>query len=109
MARKTILNKTIKKKISAFTSLLKRSGIPAEKIILFGSHAKGKGNAWSDIDLCVVSRHFAQNPNSVFKKIWQLAGQIDSSLEPIPFTPKELSNPYSTLASEIRSYGIRIA
>ncbi len=47
--------------------------------------------------------------NSIFKKIWHLACSVDSTIEPIPLSRDELSNQYSSLASEIRTYGIRIA
>lgn len=108
MDREKIVDKETKKKILLFARLLQTSGIDVDKIILYGSHATGKATKESDIDLCVVSSVFKKNPDDYFRKIWQLAAKIDPSLEPIPFTEKELSNPYSTLSAEINHSGIRI-
>lgn len=44
-------------KIRRFTDLLK-SKIELEKIILFGSRARGRQKRWSDIDLAVISKRF---------------------------------------------------
>lgn len=108
MAQKFVINKTIKTKIWDFYKLLKKNSIVVDKIILFGSHACGKAKAGSDIDLCLVSPMFSVNTESYFKKVWHLAVKIDSSLEPIPFTPEELADKYSTLSREIEGKGIRI-
>lgn len=108
MLQKIKINKEVKNKVLDFAKLLDKSGIKADKIILYGSHVKGKASDYSDIDLCVVSSLFERNSDYYFKKIWHLATQIDSSLEPIPFTQQELVDKYSTLSSEIRKYGVRI-
>lgn len=108
MVKTTTIDKKINEKILAFHGLLKKSGIDVEKIILYGSHARGRAENYSDIDLCVVSSVFGKNSERYFQKIWQLAGTLDSSLEPIPFTEVELANKYSTLANEINKYGIRV-
>jgi hypothetical protein len=44
-------------KIEDFVRRLKRA-IRIERVILFGSHAKGLAREWSDIDLAVVSPDF---------------------------------------------------
>lgn len=108
MDRKKTIDQKTKKKILDFAKLLQKSDIAVEKIILYGSCAKGKAKRGSDIDLCVVSPLFKDNPDDYFKKIWHLAAEVDPSLEPLPFTEKELSNPYSTLSAEINQFGIRI-
>jgi predicted nucleotidyltransferase len=43
--------------IERFTDLLKNE-IELEKVILFGSRARGKQKRWSDIDLAVISDFF---------------------------------------------------
>lgn len=108
MAKRKTIDKTVKNKVLDFAGLLRRSDIGVEKIIVYGSCAKGTATKDSDIDLCVISPDFARNPDYFFKKIWQLADKIDLSLEPIPFTKEELANKYSTLAAEIKKYGVRI-
>lgn len=108
MAKRKFVDKAVKSKILDFNKLLRKSAIPVDQIILYGSHAKGKAAPKSDIDLCVVSPIFKKNTDSYFKKIWHLAAKIDPSLEPIPFTAEELANKYSTLSWEINTHGIRI-
>jgi predicted nucleotidyltransferase len=41
--------------------------VRAEKVILFGSYAKGNASADSDVDLLVI----APSPRSVFSKEWR--------------------------------------
>ncbi len=72
-----------------------------EKIILFGSHARGDGTADSDVDLLVV-----MNVNDSKRR---QAVEIDLSLEGIPLpadiivtTPKELRTYRDTIGSIIR-------
>ncbi|MBI5465019.1 nucleotidyltransferase domain-containing protein [Candidatus Gottesmanbacteria bacterium] len=108
MATRKTVNSKIKEKVLEFSRLLKRENIQTDQIILYGSWAKGTARDYSDIDLCVISPLFANRPDDYFKKIWHLASKIDSSLEPIPFTPEELNNRYSSLAQEIKKYGIRV-
>jgi len=44
-------------RIKRFQALLE-SNMDLEKIILFGSHSKGRQERWSDIDLAVISKRF---------------------------------------------------
>lgn len=44
-------------KIDDFVRRL-RSAIKIEAVILYGSHAKGKPNEWSDVDIAVISPDF---------------------------------------------------
>jgi predicted nucleotidyltransferase len=44
-------------KIDDFVHRL-RSAVRVELVILYGSHARGKANEWSDIDIAVVSPEF---------------------------------------------------
>jgi len=49
--------RTIKKFIRA----LKHEGISVDKVILYGSYAKGKARTDSDIDVAVVSKDFGKD------------------------------------------------
>lgn len=108
MVKKHIINKKVRKKIIAFSNILHTRGIDVEKIILYGSYAKGTAHRHSDIDLCVVAPEFRKNREEYFKKIWHIAKKIDSTLEPIPFAPEDLGDKYSTLVCEINQHGIPI-
>ena len=39
-------------------------GLPLEKILLYGSYAKGTPHKYSDIDLAVFSSRFVENPHT---------------------------------------------
>ena len=45
--------------VTDFIKRLERRGIRLEQVYLFGSHLKGGVDEWSDIDLIVVSKDFA--------------------------------------------------
>ena len=46
------------KKVQQFTQEILSSGVPLERVILFGSYAKNKANNDSDIDVALVSTIF---------------------------------------------------
>jgi len=77
-----------------------------QKIILFGSYAKGNPHKGSDIDIAVV---FSDYNNRLDRQVelMKLTRKIDSRIEPHPFREKEfeMSNP---LVSEIMTYGKEI-
>ena len=98
----------VKNKVKDFCLLLKRKGIPVEKVLLFGSHAKGTQQPWSDIDFCVISPQFGKNPSGEFRKLMRWAASVDSDLSPIPFHPSDLEDKYSTLVWEIKKTGQEI-
>ncbi len=62
-----------------------------EKIILFGSLAKGKGNVNSDIDLLIVKNSDKKRPFRV-KEVFEAVRGLDRNypLDPIVYTPSEL-------------------
>jgi len=105
MAQKSILNGPVKTLIKKYQKVLKENDIPVDKLILFGSRAKGKAKPWSDIDLCVVSKKFGKNSfdESVF--LGKLTLDIEPLIEAHPYHPKDLENPYDPLAYEIKKHG----
>ena len=44
--------------IRRYIAALEARGIPVERVILFGSHASGHPDEWSDIDVAVISPKF---------------------------------------------------
>jgi predicted nucleotidyltransferase len=44
--------------IRRYIAALEARGIPVERVILFGSHASGHPDEWSDIDIAVISPKF---------------------------------------------------
>lgn len=96
----------IRSVIDEYIKLLKLNNIPVRSLYLFGSYAKGNSTEWSDIDIALVSDLFEGIRTNDKDKIRKLTLSISSSLEVLPFNPKDFSidNP---LAKEIMESGIR--
>ena len=105
MAQKSILADTPEKLLKKYRLALKKAGIPVEKMILFGSYAKGTAKPWSDVDVCVVSSTFGKDPYEERLKLMKLTGGVEAMIEPHPFSPHDLTDPWNSLALEIRTHG----
>jgi uncharacterized protein len=88
---------------------IRNSGVPVLEAYLFGSYAKGNPHKDSDIDICIVSDSFGNDYIQESVNLRKLAFGIDIRIEPVAFTPSDLEDKYSTLASEIKKYGIRVS
>jgi len=95
-----------KNKAKKFVKSLPKIGIKVQRAYLFGSHAKGKPKKDSDIDVCIVSDSFSKDYLTEMVKLRKDSLKVDSRIEPVPFLPEDLNDKYSTLASEIRKYGV---
>ena len=105
MVKQIHLDKNEINLILKYKKVLKEKGIRISKIILFGSYAKGTATADSDIDLAVISSQFGKNNLKEMILLRKLAINIDSHIEPLPFSPKDLKDRYSTLTNEINKFG----
>src|SRR3989338_3676947 len=105
MARQRIPKK-VRAGIQRYIDILKKEHIPLERVILFGSYAKGRQHRWSDVDLCIVSPYFKNSFNAL-QLLWSMR-PLDSTvrIEPVGFHPKDFSDRYDSLIHEIRSTGI---
>jgi predicted nucleotidyltransferase len=74
---------------------------------LFGSHARGTSNDWSDIDLAVVSPDFSEDLYEERLVLMRLAADIDDRIEPKPFRP-EMFNSTEPLVDEIQKHGLKL-
>jgi predicted nucleotidyltransferase len=108
MAKKKRLKQSEIIKIHKFVQLLKQQGISVSKVVLFGSYAKGKANPDSDIDVAIVSTQFGQDVAEEMMLLRKTALKVDSHIEPVPLSPDDLSDNYSTFAQEIRRHGINV-
>ena len=84
-----VKNKDLKR-LTLFKSRLSKH-MPIDKIILFGSFAKGRAHKFSDIDLIIVSpkfegKDFRYRPIG-FYKYWNL----DKPFDFLCYTPEEFS------------------
>lgn len=108
MDTKTILSDTPANLLQKYRAVLLREGIPVKQMILFGSYAKGTAKPWSDLDICVVSPAFGKNSYDERVKLAKLTLGVDTMIEPHPYHPRDLANPYDPLAAEIRRNGKQI-
>ncbi len=73
---------------------LRKRGIRVEKVLLFGSYAKGTWIKTSDIDLIIVSKDFKDIP---FKDRLDIINEIvfkegiEPYIEALPYTPEEFA------------------
>ena len=82
----------VKKSVDAFIEFLRKE-IPVEQVILFGSCAKGTATSESDIDLIVVSPSFSRRKHiENMQYLFRRAAKVDSRIEPVPASPKEIIN-----------------
>ena len=89
-----------------FVKKVQAAGIPVQTAYLFGSFAKNTAHQWSDIDICIVSKKFGKNYFDETVKLRHLTENIDNRIEPIAYRPEDLNDRYSTLAHEIKTFGI---
>jgi len=109
MAKQITLEQKDINLINKYITLLKKNGIKVSQVILFGSHTKGNAKPDSDIDIAVVSSQFGRDNLKEMMLLRKLALEIDSHIEPLPFSPQDLEDRYSTLSQEIKKYGVLLA
>lgn len=106
MAKRKI-SKKVEKEIKDYVEVLKKDNLPINKVILFGSYAKGTQHEWSDIDLCVISPKF-KNAWKALGYLWQKRiKDTGLTIEPMGFSPKDFEDEDS-LIHEIKKTGIEI-
>ena len=106
MAEKKIqLDSETINQVRAYRRALKSAQIPIEKMIVFGSRAKGTAKSYSDIDVAVVSAKFGKNYFREGVRLMHLRKNL-LLIEPHPFNPNDLNDRYFSLANEVRKYGI---
>lgn len=95
--------------IKKFIKEVKKQGISVDRVILYGSYAKGKLRADSDIDVAVVSRSFGKDRVEEGMILFRIAGKIDSRLEPVPISINAYENDtWIPLIYEIRERGMKL-
>ena len=97
--------------VRQYLCALTQVGIHARRAVLFGSHAKGTADEWSDIDLVVIAPELEPPTNrQLVNKLWELRATTDSRVEPIPCGEREWETDQSRPILEIaRREGILVA
>jgi predicted nucleotidyltransferase len=94
------------KVIKEFVKALKREGISIDRVILYGSYAKGSVRPDSDIDVAVISKDFGKDRVEEGMTLFRIAGKIDPRLEPVPFSTRMYEDDtWIPLIHEIREKG----
>ena len=99
-------NNDLEKIIQLFLDEIQRT-YRLDSAYLFGSHAKGTSNQWSDIDLAIISPDFSEDLYEERLVLLRLAAQIDDRIEPKPFRP-EMFTPIEPLVDEIQKHGLKL-
>ena len=98
----------VKKIVKKYAETLKKADYVFSAIYLFGSHAKGKAQKWSDIDVAVVSKKLRRNFDKNRFLLWNLRMNVDNRIEPHGFTPEDFAERLDPMVAEIRKTGIRV-
>lgn len=93
----------IKEIIRRFSEEVERLGVKPEKVLLYGSYAKGNPREDSDIDLIVVSPDFnGMNLRERLELLGLAAGRVFEPIEAMGYTQEEVeANRKGTFLEEI--------
>ncbi len=90
MAKKRIPKKIIRVVQQYSKRLEEEDKLPIDKVIIFGSYAKGKPHKWSDVDVCVISPKFKDTLQAIqFLLIKRNKQEIRAGLEPVGFSKRD--------------------
>lgn len=99
--------RSVKGLLRKYRSLLERDKFPVQKIILYGSYARGNFKPYSDIDVCVISDKFSKNKDYHETYLWKKVLDIDSRIEPVGYDTRDFIEA-DPLVNEIKKYGVEI-
>jgi predicted nucleotidyltransferase len=104
-----VVDPEIRKVIIRFVNALTTRGIRVEKAVLYGSYARGKARAESDVDLAIVSPDLGRDRFEERKMLLQLAWRIDPRIEPVPISSESYEkDTWIPLIYEIKQRGIEV-
>ncbi|MBU2460751.1 nucleotidyltransferase domain-containing protein [Patescibacteria group bacterium] len=108
MDRKKISKKIIRAVQAYGKRLANEEKLPIDKVIVFGSQAKGKPRYWSDIDVCIISSKF-KNGFEALQFLWARRNEQDvkAHIEPVGFSKRDF-NEGSSLIQEIKKTGVEV-
>ena len=94
---------TVEGIIKAYAQAINDQGIKVEKVLLFGSYARGDARSESDIDLIIVSPDFRRMPASKrWKVLGKAAAKLMEPIEALAYAPDELALEKLSPASFLR-------
>ena len=93
--------------IVKYINALEEQHIHVQRAVLFGSHAHGRANEWSDIDIALVSEAFMGDRFDDRSKIRSITLSVSSDLSPLPFRPEDFI-PENPFVKEILEGGVSV-
>ena len=94
-------------KVRLYLEKLRKSGIMISKAYIFGSHAKGQADKWSDINIAIVSPQIGEDSFEERVRLTRMAISVDDRLEPLPFNP-ETFNDDDPFVKKIKNEGLAV-
>ena len=108
MAQKKSLNPEVITSVKKYSQRLKDEGIQVQKVLIFGSYAKRKHQAESDIDVCIVSDQFGQDEINELQFLLKQTRGLDERIEPIPVSSRDFKTEATPLITEIKHHGVSL-
>ncbi|MBI3559002.1 nucleotidyltransferase domain-containing protein [Candidatus Gottesmanbacteria bacterium] len=101
--------KQIQKSLRVFVKRAEKE-VKAEKVILFGSVARGQTNDYSDVDVIVLSKMFAKIPQEKrLDFLYPLTAGLQPDFHPFGYTPSEFAKLSDLISiSEAKKTGVVI-
>jgi len=97
-----MVDESVVRAVQNYLQRLEEQGVPVRFGVIFGSQVDGNPDAWSDIDLLVVSPRFeGERQRQDINLLWRTAARIDSRIEPIPVGPLQFDSDDSSAIIEI--------
>ena len=105
-----MLEQGVAASVQRYLRAVQESGIPVRFGVVFGSQVSGSPDAWSDIDLVVVSPLFdLGRDREHIALLWRLTARVDCRIEPVPCGEQQWETDDSSALSEVaRRHGERI-
>ncbi len=102
----------IKEAVGLLGDFLARKNISVEKVIVFGSQARGDTGKYSDIDIAIISKDF--EGKDIFEKAemlkglkWFLTERILLPFDIVPLSPSEWNG--SSLIAQFAKEGFEVS
>ena len=107
MVKKKYTATEIRRIVSALVDLLRQNDVPVEKVILYGSYAKGAPRDHSDLDIAVISPSFrGKKLIETQAELARILAKYLAVIEPVGYSPEALRTAEpETLLGEIKRTG----
>jgi predicted nucleotidyltransferase len=105
-----VLDASVVTVVQNYLKTLQQHGVAVRFGVVFGSQVTGQTDAWSDIDVLVVSPRFdAPYDGQTVDLLWRLSARVDSRIEPIPCGERQWAEDDASSIVEIaRRHGERV-